>query len=471
MARGAAAAFGVTAFCPTTVACTPEALAAFLEQVSRRAGRRHGAARACCRRISRATSSTRIRRRAAVDCLRLPPASAAPRREAPSAPSGGVLGRRHPCRDRRRTGTTSASSPWRRSCRAASTSCGRWWRPAIACRSATRAPTTTRRWRRSRPAPATPRTSSTACRRCRTARRAWPARCWSRDDVAVELIADGVHVHPAMCRMAIAAKGTRPRHGDHRRHGGCGPAGRRDRRARRPPDPRAPPRRGARRRHAGRQHGRRWTASSRRWSRAAARRWSMPRRCARRRRRASWASSGHGVIAEGAVADLVVLGPAFDVRHTLVGGRVVYRRIEVGCAGLAHRPQCSISAAAWPRTPSDPARRSPGTRRGARGTCCTGRSGRRCTGFMHESVSSSGTPSSSPSRTTSLLCMPANGASMAIVVGRGPATASGSSTRRTPAWRRETDCRPADRSRCGRGRSARSRCRPCSGASTLRPVR
>ena len=30
----------------------------------------------------------------------------------------------------------------------------------------------------------------------------------SRDDVAAELICDGYHVHPAMCRMAIAAKGT-----------------------------------------------------------------------------------------------------------------------------------------------------------------------------------------------------------------------------------------------------------------------
>lgn len=30
----------------------------------------------------------------------------------------------------------------------------------------------------------------------------------ARDDVAAELICDGVHVHPAMCRMAIAAKGT-----------------------------------------------------------------------------------------------------------------------------------------------------------------------------------------------------------------------------------------------------------------------
>jgi N-acetylglucosamine-6-phosphate deacetylase len=33
---------------------------------------------------------------------------------------------------------------------------------------------------------------------------------------------------------------------------------------------------------------------------------------------------GYGIITEGAVADLVVLGPAFDVRHTIVGGRVVF---------------------------------------------------------------------------------------------------------------------------------------------------
>src|SRR5690606_16173057 len=30
-----------------------------------------------------------------------------------------------------------------------------------------------------------------------------------RDDVAAELICDGYHVHPAMCRVAIAAKGPR----------------------------------------------------------------------------------------------------------------------------------------------------------------------------------------------------------------------------------------------------------------------
>ena len=31
----------------------------------------------------------------------------------------------------------------------------------------------------------------------------------ARDDVAAELICDGYHVHPAMCRVAIAAKGAR----------------------------------------------------------------------------------------------------------------------------------------------------------------------------------------------------------------------------------------------------------------------
>ena len=31
----------------------------------------------------------------------------------------------------------------------------------------------------------------------------------SREEIAAELICDGYHVHPAMCRVAIAAKGTR----------------------------------------------------------------------------------------------------------------------------------------------------------------------------------------------------------------------------------------------------------------------
>ena len=48
----------------------------------------------------------------------------------------------------------------------------------------------------------------------------------SREEVAAELICDGYHVHPAMCRLAIAAKGASGRDGDHRRHGASGLAGR-----------------------------------------------------------------------------------------------------------------------------------------------------------------------------------------------------------------------------------------------------
>ena len=50
--------YGVTAFCPTSVACAPAALRADARRRSARAReRRRPAARACCRRISRATSS------------------------------------------------------------------------------------------------------------------------------------------------------------------------------------------------------------------------------------------------------------------------------------------------------------------------------------------------------------------------------------------------------------------------------
>ena len=52
--------YGVTSFCPTTVACPPAQLRDVLEQVrSARAARARPAAPACSRRISRAISSTR----------------------------------------------------------------------------------------------------------------------------------------------------------------------------------------------------------------------------------------------------------------------------------------------------------------------------------------------------------------------------------------------------------------------------
>ena len=52
--------YGVTAFCPTTVACPPDELRAFLQQVrDARATPCVRRRRVCCPRISRATSSTR----------------------------------------------------------------------------------------------------------------------------------------------------------------------------------------------------------------------------------------------------------------------------------------------------------------------------------------------------------------------------------------------------------------------------
>ena len=47
------------------------------------------------------------------------------------------------------------------------------------------------------------------------------------DEVTAELICDGVHVHPAMVRVALAAKRADADHGDHRRHRRLGPAARR----------------------------------------------------------------------------------------------------------------------------------------------------------------------------------------------------------------------------------------------------
>ena len=51
--------YGVTGFCPTTVACGPAELRHLLDGIARRGRRRSGAARTCCRRTWRATSSRR----------------------------------------------------------------------------------------------------------------------------------------------------------------------------------------------------------------------------------------------------------------------------------------------------------------------------------------------------------------------------------------------------------------------------
>ena len=205
--------------------------------------------------------------------------------------------------------------------------------------------------------------------------------------VAVELIADGVHVHPAICRMAIAAKGTGRVMAISDGTAAAGlPVG-------------ATAWLGGRRIHA-RSHAAELDDGTLAGSTATMDRIfaTLVTRCGASPVDAAAMCAltparqlglvGHGVIAEGAVADLVVLGPAFDVRYTLVAGRVGVHETVMGMGSgsgagrvSSHkdtRPQCPLfSAAAWSRTPSDRARRSPGTHRGARGTCCTGRSGRR----------------------------------------------------------------------------------------------
>ena len=55
------------------------------------------------------------------------------------------------------------------------------------------------------------------------------------DQVAAEIICDGVHVHPAAVRFAVAAKGRAPDDGDHRRNRWFRTPARRPRDARRPP--------------------------------------------------------------------------------------------------------------------------------------------------------------------------------------------------------------------------------------------
>ena len=78
------------------------------------------------------------------------------------------------------------------------------------------------------------------------------------EEVAAEIICDGVHVHRDMVRMAIAAKGVDADDGDHRRRGRCGLAGGRDGIARRPHDSRRKARRPI-------SKTARWPAAWRRW--------------------------------------------------------------------------------------------------------------------------------------------------------------------------------------------------------------
>jgi N-acetylglucosamine-6-phosphate deacetylase len=147
----------------------------------------------------------------------------------------------------------------------------------------------------------------------------------ARDEVAAELICDGYHVHPGMCRVAVAAKGPR---GIMAITDGTGGSGL-------PPGSTA--RLGGRRIRVGEQtallddgtlagstltmdraFANIVTTFGRSLPDAAAMCAATPAR--------ELGLSGYGAIAEGAFADLVLLDRDFRVAATLIDGEPVYRR-------------------------------------------------------------------------------------------------------------------------------------------------
>ena len=119
-------------------------------------------------------------------------------------------------------------------------------------------------------------------------------------------------------------------------------------------------------------------------------------------------------------------------------------------------------------------RRRRRTRHAARGTCCTVRSAaaarRSITGFMHDSVSSNGTPSSTPRLITSVFLPRRETASRFRSRDRARATAPAPSPRRTPAAHPETDCRRAGRARCDARRGVAATTPAFVSNTRLRPV-
>ena len=191
--------YGVTAFCPTSIACAPAAL------------RRHAGRRSARRARRRAPASARVlpahlesnfinpefkgaQPRA---CLRTPrddagrgrsPAPRSSTRSPPRAP----------------TSASSRVAPEIDGVLELIPRPGRARSPRLA-RPLGR-DLRTGRGRRSTPARGRRRTCSTACRRSATAQPGLAGAVLDSDEVVAEIVCDGVHVHPAVVRVAVAAK-------------------------------------------------------------------------------------------------------------------------------------------------------------------------------------------------------------------------------------------------------------------------
>ena len=316
-------AFGVTAFCPTSVACAPELLAAFLKQVNRaRVGGTAGA-RVLPAHLESNFINPEFAGAQPVECLRLPPAAPASPRAERSETEGfsanDILAVMASHQEDIGVVTVAPELPGGidlvRALAAAGhrVSLGHSGANYDTAMEAVEAGARHATHLFNRMPPVTHRSPGLV------------GAMLESPQVAVELIADGVHVHPAICRMAIAAKGTGRVIAISDGTAAAGlPVG-------------ATALLGGRRIHA-RSHAAELDDGTLAGSTATMDRIfaTLITRCGASTVDAAAMCAltparqlglvGHGVITEGAVADIVVLGPAFEVRHTIVGGRVVYSK-------------------------------------------------------------------------------------------------------------------------------------------------
>jgi N-acetylglucosamine-6-phosphate deacetylase len=307
--------FGVTAFCPTTVACPPDQLAAVLRQVARvRQRRPERAARVLPAHLESNFVNPDYRGAQPADCLRHPAAEERTPGEfsardildvivaarpdvgivtlAPELPGGLDLVRTLVAAGHRVSlGHTGAS-----------------FEEAIAAIDAGASHAT---HLFNRMTPMAHRTPGVA------------GAVLSRDEVAVELICDGHHVHPALCGIAIAAKGAQAVMAITDGTGGAGLA------------PGSSARLGGRRirvtEHAAVLDDGTLAGSTLTMDRAFG---MLVARLGRSLVEAAQLCSttparqlgltGFGVLAPAAVADIVVLNRAFQVRRTFIAGGQVW---------------------------------------------------------------------------------------------------------------------------------------------------
>lgn len=314
-------AFGVTAFCPTSVACTPRVLAAFLKQVSHLRTAGTPGARVLAAHLESNFLNPDFAGAQPVECLRIPSAGGAAAAGGTESgfSSNDVLAVMAAHRQDIGVVTLAPELPGGielvRALVAAGhrVSLGHSGASYDTAMEAVDAGARHATHLFNRMPPVSHRAPGLA------------GAMLEAPDVAVELIADGVHVHPAICRMAIAAKGSGRVMAISDGTAAAGlPVG-------------GTALLGGRRIHAG-SHAAELDDGTLAGSTATMDRIfaTLVTRCGASVVDAAAMCAltparqlglvGHGVIAEGAVADLVVLGPSFDVRHTLIGGQIAYSK-------------------------------------------------------------------------------------------------------------------------------------------------